>query len=134
VIQFLAALTLAATWPVDPVGMRVAASSRAAQSLQGPLDGAWALVDAKGERLLRLQIIDPPGGGRLSAAWRKPEFSVGAGYVDDIERGPSRLVLRLGGHDHRGGTVIRLRGRGSRYFGKMVVDAKSYTVTLTRDH
>ena len=89
----LAALLLSAAPPADPVGARIAASAEAAQALQGPLDGAWALRDRRGRTLWMLQIVDPVGGGPPAAAWREPRNGGASGSVDQIERDAGGLTL-----------------------------------------
>ena len=92
-IALLAALLLSPTPPADPLGARIAESAQAAQTRQGPLDGAWDLRDAKGRKVLILNIVDPAGGGPLAAAWREPGEGGASGYVDAIERTAGGLTF-----------------------------------------
>ena len=141
----IAALLLAATTPADPVGARIAASSQAAQALQGPLDGTWVLRDGAGRAVLILQIVDPAGGGALSAAWRAP--GEGGACAHDVA--DPRLIRRLppplrvcrgsteGGRFGRVGPGERRRSRGAlaRPLGqglRVVGHARSVPVCDTR--
>lgn len=67
----LAAPLMALAHPDGDVGTRISSSAVAAQSLQGPLDGTWALQGARGRTLYVLQIVDPVTGGDLQMAWRE---------------------------------------------------------------
>ena len=130
-IGLLAALLLSATPPADPLGARIAESARAAEALQGPLDGTWDLRDAKGRRVLILHIVDPAGGGPLAAAWRAPEDGGATGYVDAIERTAGGLTLRVAAE---GGpaTVVRLRKSGRTFTGVLIMNGRGRPVALTR--
>ena len=74
-----AGLALAAVLPAGPPGelagdatfeARISQSVAAAQRLQGSVDGQWLLFDAKGVRLYRPRLVDPPGGhDPLQGAW-----------------------------------------------------------------
>src|SRR5271165_4228998 len=66
--------------------IRMQESAAAAQALQGPLDGTWALSDAQSQPLFMFQIADPAGGaGQLQGAWRRSGGSApAAGLIDTI--------------------------------------------------
>ena len=131
-IGLLAALLLSTTTPADPLGARIAESAQAAQALQGPLDGAWVLRDAKGRRLLILQIVDPAGGGPLAAAWREPGDGGATGYVDAIERTAGGLMIRVTSAENGKVAIIRLNRSGMEFAGRRIEDGRSLAVRLTR--
>ena len=130
----IAALLLAATTPADPVGARIAASSRAAQALQGPLDGTWVLRDGAGRAVLILQIVDPAGGGALSAAWRAPGEGGATGYVDAIARRPGGLTFAFirPGLGEASRVRLRLSTSSDGMTGSMSERGKARRVRLTR--
>ena len=86
----LAAPLVAAAQPNVDIGGRIAGSAVAAQSLQGPLDGTWALTYSHARTLFVFQLVDPASGaGRLQAAWRRGET---LGVADAVRRGPLSLT------------------------------------------
>ena len=133
-IAVLAALLLAATPPPD-VGARIRASDRAAQALQGPLDGAWTLYDAAGARLYAFQLVDPVGGhGPLQGAWRDLRGHETMGVFTELRREGDALILRLPAHGETPAVSIRLRGDGhGPRRGRMSGDPASHAVVMRRD-
>ena len=111
------------------VGPRVAAAMAAAQSLQGPLDGAWLLRDTAGRPLYRFEIVDPAGGrGPLSGALR--DMAGAAGAVADMRRSGRTLLFAL---TPPGGPVTTLRlARISRgvWMGRMAAGRTHRAVRL----
>jgi len=97
----LAVPTLAlAQEPGNPVDARVGESFNAAESYQGPLDGAWTLVSASsGQALLAFQLVDKAGGREpLEGVWRDlrhPAVPGDIGFIDGMVRGPTSLVITL---------------------------------------
>lgn len=85
-------------WGVDDpyYAGTVRGGAAAAQSRQGELDGGWALVDAGGDLLYALQLVDT-GEPAVEGAWRllKPETPGASGFIALISREPARLVLRF---------------------------------------
>jgi hypothetical protein len=73
------------------LGARIAASAGAAEALQGPLDGAWRLTDARGRTLFFIEIVDPVSGHGIEAVWRDPRGASGA--VERIRRAGARMTL-----------------------------------------
>jgi hypothetical protein len=71
----------------------VASAEIRADQAAGRLDGAWQLVDASGQRLLDLILIDP-GSGSIEGGWRGP---TGRGGGDLGRRDPD--ARGLGCHD-----------------------------------
>jgi hypothetical protein len=83
----------------NPVDARVGGSFNAAESYQGPLDGAWTLVSASGQPLLAFQLVDRPGGqSQLEGVWRDlrhPVIPGDIGFIDSLVRGPGTLAVTL---------------------------------------
>jgi hypothetical protein len=114
----LAALFAAAP-PQGDVGARIAGSAAAAQDLQGPMDGSWALIDAQGRVRFLLQIVDPASGEEnLQIAWREPGVDGALGVVSaarrtrdhiafefDVRGAPARVDLRRSGGGSWRGTL-----------------------------
>ncbi len=101
--------------PTDPAAVfdaRMVQSARAAQALQGDLDGRWVLRSAGGERLMVLQIADPPQhAAPLTAAWAAPGGGAPA-PVALIARSGERLEIVLGDTGRPAGrlTLSRIGG------------------------
>ena len=106
------------------LGHRIAASAKAAESLQGPLDGAWVLTDAGGRTLYFIQMVDPVTGRGLEAAWRDQGGHVGP--VTHVRRSGDHLVLRFKG------VRVTLTKSGGRWSGALVSGAQRRVVTLRR--
>jgi hypothetical protein len=117
VIGLLATLLISAAVPSDPVGARIAASAEAAQALQGPFDGAWALRDPHGRTLWLFQIVDPVGGGSPAGAWREPGPGGASGSVDEITRTPDGLTLVFARPGHALPIRLRLQMSGGDIVG-----------------
>ncbi len=81
----------------DGVGERVHASALAAESYQGPLDGAWTLVSASGNALYAFQLVDKPGGDSpLEGVWRdlrRPPTPGDINAIDSLIRGSGGLTV-----------------------------------------
>ncbi len=91
------ALTIAGAQAADPAGAafdaRIVESAKAAERLQGELDGRWILVGAKREPVFVFQISDLPGGAApLAAGWRDADGPA-LGPVETITRAGGRLTL-----------------------------------------
>ncbi|MEJ0067197.1 MAG: hypothetical protein WDM85_18790 [Caulobacteraceae bacterium] len=98
-IALLAPNLALAQEPGNPVDARVGGSFNAAESFQGPLDGAWTLVSASGKPLLAFQLVDRPGGqGPLEGVWRDlrhPAVPGDIGFIDGLARGAGTLAITL---------------------------------------
>jgi hypothetical protein len=102
-VLILAALTLmpapalAQGGEDNTVDARIRASADAAESYQGPLDGAWTLVTTTGQRLYAFELVDKPGGqSPLEGVWRdlrRPAAPGDIGMIDTLTRGPQSLTL-----------------------------------------
>ena len=122
----LATLAAISASPQESVGARIAASERAAEALQGPLDGAWVLRDASGRPLVMLQIVDPPAPrSHLELVWRRPgpEATLAFGALWRRRR---TIVIELGREKAR----FRLTSGGWR--GEITAGGRARPVSLTR--
>jgi len=79
--------------------LRIKGSIVAAQGLQGPLDGGWAIEGPDGKRLYALQIVDKVGGYEgLEGAWRdvRRVGAVGStGLIDFVDRSYNGFQARF---------------------------------------
>lgn len=79
--------------------LRIKGSIVAAQGLQGPLDGNWAIDGPDGKALYALQIVDKVGGDDgLEGAWRdvRRAGSVGStGLIDFVDRSYNGFLARF---------------------------------------
>jgi hypothetical protein len=128
----LAALTTPlmalAAEPGGEVGARIASSAVAAQGLQGPLDGAWALTDSHGHTLFEFQLVDPASGeGALQAAWRQGDT---LGVAQIMRRG-HRLSLTLNDHGEPVRAVLHPVA-ASQWRGALVRGGQRLAVSLVR--
>jgi hypothetical protein len=116
--------------------LRVKGSIVAAQGLQGPLDGGWAIEGPDGATLYALQIVDKVGGyDGLEGAWRDPRRpgSVGStGLIDFVDRSYNGFLARF---SPRAGQLATLdltpRGDGS-WSGKLNENGVETRVTAHR--
>ena len=112
----------------------IRASARAAEGLQGPLEGGWRLLDRRGRALYRFQIADHGlGPATLEGAWRDlrrrdphPRFGFLSGIVHD--RG--RLVIDFAAPRRDGFTSVTLRPAGDTWSGVLRRGRRSVRVTL----
>jgi hypothetical protein len=111
----------------DAVGTRIAQSASAAEGLQGDLDGAWALLDARGRNLFILQIGDPPTAGPLTCAWRAPGGALG---VAVCHRRGRNLTIAFEAAGKRG--VVLHPSRGGVWRGEFIGQGVGQPVTLRR--
>jgi hypothetical protein len=116
--------------------LRVKGSILAAQGLQGPLDGGWAIAGPDGATLYALQVVDKVGGyGGLEGAWRdvRRVGAVGStGLIDFVDRSASGFLARF---SPRAGQLATLdltpRGDGS-WSGKLNENGVETPVTARR--
>jgi hypothetical protein len=116
--------------------LRVKGSIVAAQGLQGPLDGGWAIGGPDGTTLYALQLVDKVGGyDGLEGAWRDPRRpgTVGStGLIDFVDRSDNGFLVRF---SPRGGQLatldLRPRGDGS-WSGKLNENGVETLVTARR--
>ena len=111
----------------DAVGTRIAQSAAAAERLQGPLDGTWKLLDARGRTLFVFQIGDPPSGGRLSCAWRTPD---GSPRLAECRRTGARLNIAFDASGKR--RLVLHPARGEVWSGELIVGEAGQPVSVLR--
>jgi hypothetical protein len=120
VIGALAAWAISLTPPAPDAAAldaRIRQSAAEAQALQGPMDGAWILTDARGRPLYRLQITDPAGGaGVLDAMWSGVGANSPSGLAAVSRRG-GVLGLDLETGDGAVAGVVRLERHGRAWSG-----------------
>jgi hypothetical protein len=98
--------------------LRIKGSIVAAQGLQGPLDGNWAIDGPDGKALYALQIVDKVGGyDRLEGAWRdvRRAGAVGStGLIDFVDRSYNGFQARFSPRPGQLATLdLTPRGDGS---------------------
>ncbi|WP_165191080.1 hypothetical protein [Caulobacter soli] len=116
--------------------LRVKGSILAAQGLQGPLDGGWAIQGPDGATLYALQLVDKVGGyDGLEGAWRdvrRPGTVGSTGLIDFVDRSYNGFLARF---SPRAGQLATLdltpRGDGS-WSGKLNENGVETPVTARR--
>jgi hypothetical protein len=116
--------------------LRVKGSILAAQGLQGPLDGGWAIEGPDGATLYALQLVDKVGGyDGLEGAWRDPRRpgTVGStGLIDFVDRSYSGFLARFSPRPGQLATLdLTPRGDGS-WSGKLNENGVETPVTAHR--
>lgn len=116
--------------------LRVKGSIAAAQSLQGPLDGAWRITGPDGSQIYALQLVDKAGGlGELEGAWRdvRRPGSVGStGLIEELRREGDDIIVRFSPRVGRS-SVLTLRPSGyERWSGQLVENGA--TVAVVAEH
>lgn len=119
----LLALALAAS-PAAGLDDRLRQSVAAAEALQGPLDGAWTLVDRRGRRRLALRIVQPPPPAPTQAAW---SAAGELGVVDRVDLRGDHLTLAW-----RGGRLDLHRRSTGLWEGLWTRNGRAIPVTLRR--
>jgi hypothetical protein len=110
---------------------RITESARAAQSLQGPLDGSWLLTTADGRALYALELVDPVAGGRLEGVWRDLRRAAppgDTGVIERLERAPRRLIVSFGAPP----ITFVLKARAGGWSGVAKQGASAFVVDLRR--
>ena len=106
----------------------------AAQSKQGPLDGAWRVLGADGGPLYELEINDPGGGGEVDGAWRdprRPGTLDSSGVLASVRASADGLEIRFeGGLFPRRLDLKPAPGGG--WAGELIHDGPRQAVTMTR--
>jgi hypothetical protein len=116
--------------------LRIKGSILAAQGLQGPLDGGWAIDGPDGTTLYALQIVDKVGGyDGLEGAWRDPRRTgaVGStGLIDFVDRSSDGFLTRFTPRPGQLATLdLRPRGDGT-WTGKLNENGVETLVTAHR--
>lgn len=124
--------------PGNPVDARVGESFNAAESYQGPLDGAWTLVSASsGQAILAFQLVDKAGGREpLEGVWRDlrhPVVPGDIGFIDSLARTPGSLVITLNATAHTTPVTVTLTsGPDGAWSGTMRENGAAAPVKLRR--
>ena len=119
------------------IDARIRASAEAAESLQGPLDGAWSLVSAAGAAIFAFQIVDKPGGrDPLEGVWRDLRRAPAAGDIGVIAtlfRGSDTLTIGFVAKPGQPAIDIELKsGADGRWTGELREAGASTAVSLRR--
>jgi hypothetical protein len=128
IVMVMAAGQAAAQAPdTPPYDERLRASMAAATSFQGPMDGGWVLL-AGDRELYVFQFTDR--GGLVDGAWRdprRPGALEGSGFLDQVERRPDGLTLRMAGR-----VVALTLDPDGRLAGELNEGARTQAVILRR--
>ncbi|CAN5128119.1 hypothetical protein BH10PSE3_BH10PSE3_23510 [soil metagenome] len=116
--------------------LRIKGSIVAAQGLQGPLDGGWAVEGPDGTTLYALQIVDPVGGySALEGAWRdvRRVGAVGStGLIDFVDRSSGDFQARFSPRPGQLSTLdLTQRGDGT-WSGKLIENGVQTPVIARR--
>jgi hypothetical protein len=116
--------------------LRVKGSILAAQGLQGPLDGGWAIDGPDGAMLYALQLVDKVGGyDGLEGAWRdvrRPGTVGSTGLIDFVDRSYNGFLARFSPRPGQLATLdLTPRGDGS-WSGKLNENGVETLVTAHR--
>lgn len=114
----------------------VRAAFAAAQKQNGPLEGAWRVMDAQGQTALRLELHDPRDGD-LGGAWFDPnavDAKAATGLIDDALRQGQGFIAHLLPQGSLDLTTlsVQLSADGA-WSGTMLRGARSIPVVMNRD-
>ena len=118
----------------DQVQGAIVEAYKAAEGLQGGLDGAWRLEDADGGLLYVFEISDPGGGGTIEGAWRDPRHLGAAGssgFLASIRRGGDGLDIRFGSGLFAPQLVLKPTPDGG-WAGQLIHDGPRRRVVMSR--
>ena len=114
----------------------VRASARAADGLQGSLDGGWRLAGSHGRLLYRIEIADRGlGPPTLEGAWRDLRArgpGAHCGYLSSIARQGGELRIRFEEPGAKAPVEITMRASGVGWRGYLRRGGRTARVTLTR--
>lgn len=137
-LAILLALSMTGSLPAPgeaDFNTRIRESVAAAESLQGPLDGGWTLT-VEGRPRYVFQIMDPPNGGAVQAAWREWGTD-GASTVIAVDQVSVRgriLTLVFTRPGASGDTTVRLHNlRGLGWRGDILEDGRRSSAVLRRE-
>jgi len=127
-------------WPrsaaaAEPLGARLREAARAAEGLQGPLDGGWTLVSRGGARLYDFQIAQPSSSAPARGAWRdlrRPSVAGDIGVIDTLEDRACRLDISFVPALGEAPVAISLRCAKGLWSGEMRAAAEVTNVELRR--
>ncbi len=112
---------------------RIRASVQAAQGLQGPLDGNWTIRDTHGAGLYALQLVDKGYGYMIEGAWRSLAGGR-VGLIDNIDRQPTGMTLRITRTPGKAPAVLTLTPRGAAdWAGELTDETGTRPVVMRRN-
>jgi hypothetical protein len=118
------------------IDARIRASAEAAESLQGPLDGAWTLVGTDGTPIYAFEIVDKPTGGEPpQGVWRdlrRPAVPGDIGFIDVMAFNPGTLNISFIAQTGAAATIVLKSGADGIWSGQLTEGGKTTTVTLRR--
>ena len=119
------------------IDARIRASAEAAESLQGPLDGAWTLVGADGKAIYEFQLVDKPSGAEPpEGVWRdlrRPSTPGDMGLVDSLSRAAGSLTMSFVAQAGQTPTLVALKvGADGTWSGRLTEGGQTTTVTMRR--
>ena len=120
------------------IDARIRAAAAAAESLQGPLDGAWTLVGADGTQIYAFQLVDKPSGATPpEGVWRdlrRPQTPSDIGLIDSLSRGPGTLTMSFVAQTGQAATLVVLKtGPDGAWSGQLNEAGQTTAVTLRRN-
>lgn len=114
----------------------IRASSRAAETLQGPLQGSWVLAGKSGRRLYRIELADHGlGPGTIEGAWRDLRFArpgVHSGLLSSVARHGDRLLLSFDEAGASDPVTVAVSLSGAIWTGRMRRGGRMTQVILKR--
>ncbi len=133
-----------ATLAVDQQGA-IQAAFRAAEAMQGPLDGLWRVQDNDGRTLLVFALVDPgdapaplsamPDHPGVEGAWRDPNKARAqgsSGFLDSVRSDGGRVSIRFAEDPAQPETLSLSAGRDGRWRGELNVAGAPRRVIMTR--
>ena len=119
------------------IDQRIRASAEAAESLQGPLDGAWTLVGADGAAIYAFQFVDKPTGEQPEGVWRdlrRPAGPGDIGPIDSLARGPGVLTLSFAAKPGQPAVAVELKSsEGGGWSGRLHEAGVAINVMMRRN-
>lgn len=101
-----------------------------ADSLSGPLDGRWRVIDADGRIVLDLVLSDPSGARPVEGAWRRPDAEPLMGPILSVVRDDAVVLIAASGGDRP--MVLRLHSTDDGWAGALTGAGHDRPVVMTR--
>jgi hypothetical protein len=118
---------------------------RAAEAMQGPLDGLWRVQDKEGRTLFVFALADPgdapaplsatPERPGVEGAWRDPNRARAAdssGFIDSVRSDGRSVSIRFAEDPVQPETLSLSAGRDGRWRGELNVAGAPRPVVMTR--